>query len=87
MNTQDIVVPKQSWKKGLPKLGLRHICSIHAPYMSHLFKDMGHIWDIYGTSMGHPILYHCFPIKETGQSYYSYKCCLMLEEVVEDLKV
>jgi hypothetical protein len=32
---------------------MRHICAIDAPYMSHTFKDMGHLWDIYGTYMGH----------------------------------
>ena len=38
------------------KLGMSQVPSIYASYMLHTFKDMGHIWDKYGTSMGHPNL-------------------------------
>ena len=31
-------------------------CSIYAPYMLHILKDMGHLWDMYGTSQGDPWL-------------------------------
>ena len=36
--------------------GMPHRCPIYAPYMLHIFKDMGHLWSMYGTTPAHPYL-------------------------------
>ena len=50
---------KQFLRPVYPKFSMFRICPAYASYMSHTFKDMGHIWDVYGTYMGHTTLGRC----------------------------
>jgi hypothetical protein len=61
----NIVILAKYYRQPYPNQWMPHIPSIFASYMSHTFKDMGHIWDVYGTYMGHPILHHSFSLSET----------------------